>query len=877
VAQAAQLAGESDGELAREAGALARARTDGPQAALAEAEALAADARTDEARARAAGLLGYLTHGLDLERSLREFERAAGAAAAAGAVLEEATYRTGEAAAAVELGYLERGFDGAERATTLWRALGREKEAARAALATAAGFDVLGLDESAERAARAAAELATQGGDVIAAGYAWLAVADATRDPTDARAAVERARGLLRGGDLDAAVRLASRELRMGLDVDESVFEPNAGSLGASALIEWRAAQLSRQGAAAAGSAEAWSAHLDRLVPLARPVAPVGPRARLLANAAECAARHGRPDLAATFGATVAELASVLVARAGARFVEAARRLPWVERGRRSSVHGRAAQARELEELCRALTGRDPMSTILVRAVDALVRWTRVERGLLLLRSPSGELRARAARNLSGGDLSDDQLALSRSLAEKALATGEVVVSLDASSEQAESHQSAHRLRLRSVLAVPLVAHGEALGVAYLDDRARAGAFGEVEIDWARTIASLAATAIADARDRASLARAAERARRAERALADELARREAELSVATAELERARGGRGTRFEYEELVGDSPPMVELLRALDRVAPAHVPVLVTGESGSGKELVARALHRHGPRSQGSFVSENCGAVPEPLLESALFGHARGAFTGADRARTGLFELAHRGTLFLDEIGEMSLGMQAKLLRVLEDGLVRPVGAERARKVDVRLVAATHRDLGAMVKARTFREDLYYRIAVITLRVPPLRERASDIPLLASRLLARHGAAHARITQGALRCLVNHAWPGNVRQLDNELRRAAVLSDGVIDEASLSPEVRSASAPRPAPAAPQGSLHLRERLDELEAQLVREALARSDGNQTKAAALLQVSRFGLQKMMKRLGVVLERGAQPRPTDEGETEPS
>ncbi|HVY47620.1 MAG TPA: sigma-54 dependent transcriptional regulator, partial [Minicystis sp.] len=297
----------------------------------------------------------------------------------------------------------------------------------------------------------------------------------------------------------------------------------------------------------------------------------------------------------------------------------------------------------------------------------------------------------------------------------------------------------------------------------------------------------------------------------------------------------------------------SRPLVALLKLIDRVTQSDVPVLVTGQSGSGKELVARAIHDNGPRARHAFVGENCGAIPEGLLESTLFGHVRGAFTGADRPRAGLFEVAHKGTLFLDEIGEMSLGMQTKLLRVLEDGEVRPVGSERSRKVDVRVVAATHRDLEGMVKARTFREDLFYRLSIIPLRIPPLSERADDVPVLVQHFLAKHGDGKKRISSAAMDRLVSYGWPGNVRQLENEVRRALVLSDATIGVEHLSPDVAGAPAGKR-----ELGLALRARIDALELSLVREALERTRGNQTKAATLLGVSRFGLQKMMKRLGV-------------------
>jgi transcriptional regulator with PAS, ATPase and Fis domain len=239
-----------------------------------------------------------------------------------------------------------------------------------------------------------------------------------------------------------------------------------------------------------------------------------------------------------------------------------------------------------------------------------------------------------------------------------------------------------------------------------------------------------------------------------------------------------------------------------------------------------------------------------------LESTLFGHVRGAFTGAQRSRSGLFEVADHGTLFLDEIGEMSLGMQTKLLRALQNGEVRPVGSESVRHVDVRVIGATHRDLNALVAAGRFREDLLYRLNVISVRVPPLRERFGDVSILVQHFLRMHaGDRKLTVERAALDALSVFPWPGNVRQLENEVRRALVLSDDVIRLEHLSREIAQAVA---RPGRPQEEFDLRGRVDALEADLVRAALRRTDGNQTRAAELLGLSRFGLQKMMKRLEI-------------------
>ncbi len=320
--------------------------------------------------------------------------------------------------------------------------------------------------------------------------------------------------------------------------------------------------------------------------------------------------------------------------------------------------------------------------------------------------------------------------------------------------------------------------------------------------------------------------------------------RRAAERSVLSrtaSALRRLSAGDG------EMVGASPAMEALRGLLDRVAPAESPVLVQGETGAGKEMVARALHARSPRARGPFVAVNCGALQEGLLESELFGHERGAFTGAVRSREGLLEVAHGGTLFLDEIGEMSPALQVKLLRFLQDGEVRRVGSNRVRRVDVRLVAATNRDLGAAVREGRFREDLYYRIRVLPVTVPPLRERPGDIPLLVDHFLARFrrpGAGPASLTSRALRALEAHRWPGNVRELGNIVERMAVLGPpGALDVDQVPMEIRSPAPP--AGESGSGGFPADLPLAEVERRHILRVLEASGGNKTRAAEVLGIT--------------------------------
>jgi transcriptional regulator with GAF, ATPase, and Fis domain len=270
-----------------------------------------------------------------------------------------------------------------------------------------------------------------------------------------------------------------------------------------------------------------------------------------------------------------------------------------------------------------------------------------------------------------------------------------------------------------------------------------------------------------------------------------------AEIRRAAARPESSHAAGSASSGRYDIVGVSAPMREVYDLLEKILPSSYPVLIQGESGTGKELIARALHRYGPRKDKPFVSENCAAIPETLLESELFGHKKGSFTGAVADRKGHFETANHGTIFLDEIGDMSPAMQTKLLRVLQDGEVRPVGGGAAFHVDVRVIAASNRELRDLVARKLFREDLFFRLNVITIALPPLRDRRDDIPLLAHYFLGRATAESERevaITPAAIKVLQKHRWPGNVRELENEIRRGVALFDDVIDAPDLSPEIR-----------------------------------------------------------------------------------
>jgi two-component system response regulator AtoC len=308
------------------------------------------------------------------------------------------------------------------------------------------------------------------------------------------------------------------------------------------------------------------------------------------------------------------------------------------------------------------------------------------------------------------------------------------------------------------------------------------------------------------------------------------------------------------------LVGDGPAMTKLRALIRTVAVTRTTVLISGETGTGKELVARAIHQASPRRDQHFVAVNCAAIPAPLLESELFGHVRGAFTDAVRDKPGLFEDATKGTLFLDEIGEMPLALQAKLLRVLQESEIRRVGDTTAIPIDVRLIAATLRDLTAEVAAGRFREDLYYRLNVVPLHVPPLRERPEDIPALARFFAARNAERHHRVVELAddvVEALAAQPWPGNVRDLENTIERLVVLADGpVIDRAFLEATVNV--RPTATSASDDQELSIKKATRSLEQDLIRRALGVTQGNRTNAAKLLEISHRALLYKMKEYGI-------------------
>ncbi len=389
---------------------------------------------------------------------------------------------------------------------------------------------------------------------------------------------------------------------------------------------------------------------------------------------------------------------------------------------------------------------------------------------------------------------------------------------------------------ITSIIATPLWDDDEILGIVQIDNRGGSGMFSERDLRLATLVASHASLVVEKV------------------ILLQRLKIAEASLQEENLYLKSKDSSLG----FNDIIADSPPMKAVISQLEKVVNTRATVCIQGETGTGKELVARAIHNESKRSQKMFVAQNCAALPEPLLESELFGHVKGAFTGAATAKKGLFDLADGGTLFLDEIGEMPPSLQAKVLRVLQEGQLRPVGAMNEHQVDVRIVCATHRDLTKEVEAGNFRQDLFYRLMVFPIELPALRQRGDDIVALANFFLQKYSREYHRTLQGitmeAMAALKAYTWPGNVRELENEVQRLIIQAvESWVDVADLSPKILSVK-----PRVSRDGRTLKETMVEFEKELLREALVQSNGNKTKAAQSLGITREGFHKKLSKYGI-------------------
>jgi transcriptional regulator with GAF, ATPase, and Fis domain len=493
-----------------------------------------------------------------------------------------------------------------------------------------------------------------------------------------------------------------------------------------------------------------------------------------------------------------------------------------------------ALAVRRLSEFTVALAQEPGTDKALSRLLDAIVEVVQADKGFLIV-IEEGAPRIAVARNFERQDIENAVERLSDSIVERVVQTRQAVIVSDAINDaQFNASASVVNLKLSSVMCVPLIRRGELFGAVYVGNDRIANLFTERELTLMTSFCATAALLL-------------------ERALElDELRTQKRELE-----------SRLEEQAYGDIIGACDAMRDIFRKVDKVAPTNVDVLITGESGTGKELIARELHRRSPRKAGPFVAINCGAIPENLLESELFGHAKGAFTGAIAARPGKFQAASSGTLFLDEIGEMPQPLQVKLLRALQDRQVTRVGETKPEVVDIRIVSATNKDLEEEMTAGRFREDLYYRINVVHLHLPPLRDRGEDAVMLAKYFLSRAtrelGSKVKGFSNQALVAIKRYRWPGNIRQLENRIKKAVVLADKPL----ITPDDLELRAEQLDPILP-----LAQARDEWQKRYINEVLERNGGNRTKTAKDLGVDPRTIFRHLERMEA--ERRGEALPPD-------
>ena len=522
----------------------------------------------------------------------------------------------------------------------------------------------------------------------------------------------------------------------------------------------------------------------------------------------------------------------------------------------------------EIARINRLLASENNLTYLLETILEESLELLQAERGFILLLE-DGQFKIRVARNMDRTSLESEEDAPGRystTIARQAAAGSRSILVRDAQTDDRFSMaNSVVELNIRAALAVPLKVGPEVVGVVYVDNRFSQGVFDEQHQKMLESFTDQAAMATRNSRQVEEIRvrqRELEASKRQIEELNGLLKERldvtEKELDVIQEKYQIQQDQLHLRYSYDQIVGKSPRLRDVLKVLDRVTDSDVTVLIQGESGTGKELIARALHYNGPRKGSPFVAENCAAFSEELLESELFGHKKGSFTGATSDKQGLFEVAEGGTVFLDEIGELSPTLQSKLLRVLQERQIRPLGSNDYRKINVRVIAATNRDLKAMVKEGKFREDLYYRINVVKVVAPPLRDRKEDIPLLADYFLKQQGkeGAGVKVHPKAMTHLLRYDWPGNIRELANEIQKCCAMGAKMITPDLLSDKIREeyAMAARPA--------SLGQQVSSVEKNVILETLKKHRYSRIKTAQALGVSRITLYKKMKSYGILARK---------------
>jgi len=494
---------------------------------------------------------------------------------------------------------------------------------------------------------------------------------------------------------------------------------------------------------------------------------------------------------------------------------------------------------RSLVGVCRQISSIVDLRPLLTGVVDETLRISGTERGFIMLHEPDGGLAFVLGRTRDGEDLPEQEFRISMSTALDVAGTGDAVFATGPGALRVlKEKRSVRALELNTIVCVPLLTQSGLQGVLYADSRSAVRELNDVRVEIVKAFADQAAVAIENARQY------------------NELRHRKTMLEM---ENDRLRREQKTRYGLASIIGRSPAMLELFDVMEKVAQTPTTVLLEGETGTGKELVAKTIHYLSPRQNTGFVALNCGALVETLLESELFGHKKGSFTGANEDRPGLFETAHGGTLFLDEISEMSSRLQVKLLRALQENEIVRVGENTPRKVDARVISATNKNLEDAVENNQFRADLFYRLNVVSLKLPPLRERGDDVLLLAEEFLKKYskegGRGPRRVTPEAANALMAYPWPGNVRELENVIERAVALG---VDADALTTDLLP---PKILGAAPEDSSSpgsYKDQLESHERRMLARALRANEWNVARVAAAMNVSKQHIYNRMRKLGI-------------------
>ncbi|HUV35850.1 MAG TPA: sigma 54-interacting transcriptional regulator [Patescibacteria group bacterium] len=520
---------------------------------------------------------------------------------------------------------------------------------------------------------------------------------------------------------------------------------------------------------------------------------------------------------------------------AGIEQVDAVRRGANLSAQLQKTEH-RLTKLEMLVDITKALNSTLNLNEVLEKIIDSVINLADTDRGFLMLANRNGDMEFRIARDRTEQPLDKDDFAVSYSIIDDVVKKGKPLFISDIlEHDRFRDQKSVIDLNLRTAVCLPLTLENRVIGVIYTDSNRLAEELNEDDMSIVSAFASQAAIAIENARLHGELILSKEN-----------LARENLELKQELSE----------KYEFSGIIGKSKAMLDIFSMIKKVAPLTSTVLIQGPTGTGKELIARAIHFHSPRKTKQLVTINCGAMPENLLESELFGHVKGAFTGAISDKAGLFEIADGGTIFLDEIGDMPQPLQVKLLRALQDGEIRRVGGTTSRTVDVRVIAATNRDLTEDIKNKSFRQDLYYRLNVVPIHIPPLRERKEDILPLTEHFLEKYSTKLAkqdmRILPEAIKLILANQWEGNVRELENTVERALALSgESTVLSVEHFPQLRRD------PDIFDQLEHrksLKEKLRTVEKKIIIETLEKTNWKITKSAEILEVTRQHLHNKIK-----------------------